>query len=270
MICRVRSLITHMNSKYFSDYLLVLADIHMRIGSLFKSTDPSAYLQTAARAIERDFASARACLLLGDVSDSGSDASYRQVRSYLQELNMPLLATVGNHDNRALMREHFPDSYDANGFAQSSHSLSLGWRLLVLDSKHNGQARGELCEQRLAWLQRQLDVASESNLIIALHHPPGPLAVPALDHIALANGDSLYQALAAHRERIKLILCAHFHLAISANWHGFTVHTIPALSHDHWQGPRSRPVFGVVAFNSEGQVAAHSINAESRNSLGKL
>ena len=249
-----------MNSKYFSDYLLVLADIHMRVGSLFKSTDPSTYLQTAARAIERDFASARACLLIGDVSDSGSDDSYRQVRSCLQELNMPMFATVGNHDNRKLMREHFADSYDDSGFAQSSRSLSPDWRLLVLDSKHNGQARGELCEQRLAWLQWQLNTASESNLIIALHHPPGPLAVPTLDHIALANSDSLYQTISAHRQRIKLILCAHFHLAISASWHGFTVHTIPALSHDHWQGPRSRPVLGLVAFNSEGQAVAHSIN----------
>ena len=248
-----------MTSPRFSDYFVVISDIHMRDSSMYKNANSSDYLHRVLLSINKYFIKARACLLLGDIADSGSDSSYQSVRDQLQSLTMPIYATVGNHDNRAIMQSHFAASYNSDGFAQSAHSLAADWRLLVLDSKLKGQAQGEICPTRLAWLQAQLQTCSERNIIIAMHHPPGPLAVPALDHIALGDGKALLEVLKPHKDRIRMLLCSHFHLSISANWHGFSVCVVPALSHDHWQGTRSNPAFALVAFNIGSNVAAHSI-----------
>ena len=243
----------------FSDYFVVISDIHMRDSSLYKNANPRDYLHRALLGINHYFEQARACLLLGDIADSGSNPSYQGVYEQLQSVPMPIYATVGNHDNRAIMQHHFPASYNDDGFAQNANRLAMDWRLIVLDSKLEGQAYGEICFTRLAWLRTQLQNCSEHNIIIAMHHPPGPLGVPALDDIALGNGESLYEVLEPHRDRIRMLLCSHFHLSISASWRGFPVHAVPALSHDHWKGTRSNPAFGLIAFNARGNVAAHSI-----------
>ena len=248
-----------MSSEHLSDYFVVIADIHMRDSSLYKNANPRDYLHRALSSVNHYFERARACLLLGDIADSGSNLSYQSVYEQLQSIPMPIYATVGNHDNREVMRSYFTSSYNSDGFAQNASRIAMDWRLIVLDSKLEGREHGEICFTRLAWLRTQLQNCSEHNIIIAMHHPPGPLGVPALDDIALGNGYSLYQVLEPHRDRIRMLLCSHFHLSISASWYGFPVSALPALSHDHWQGTRSSPAFGLVAFNSNGNVAAHSI-----------
>ena len=249
-----------MTTTDFQDYFVVLSDIHMRDSSLYKQTDPRDYLHRVLRAITHHFGHARVCLLLGDLTDTGSNASYRYIRDQMQSIPMPVIATVGNHDNREIMQQYFSSSYNSDGFAQNSYKLGANQRLLVLDTKREGEASGELCYQRLHWLQNQLSSATEEHLIIAMHHPPAPLAVPAQDKIALINGDTLYRVLSAERQRIKMIICSHFHLSISASWHGLPVCALPALSYDHWSKARATSAFGLIAFNSSGQVVAHPVN----------
>ena len=248
-----------MSSDSFSDYFVVISDIHMRDSSLYKNANPRDYLHRALLGINHYFEQARACLLLGDIADSGSDPSYKSVYEQLQSIPMPIYATVGNHDNRPIMQSHFSGSYTSDGFAQNSNRLSMDWRLIVLDSKLDGREYGEICFTRLAWLANQLQTCPERNIIIAMHHPPGPLGVPALDGIALGNGSSLHRVLEPHKNRIRMLLCSHFHLPISASWYGFPVAAVPALTHDHWTGTRSNPAFGLVTFNARGNVATHSI-----------
>ena len=244
----------------FSDYFVVISDIHMRDDSTYKKANSQDYLQRAWLGINQRCPQARACLLLGDITDSGSKQSYQSVHDQLQSTPMPIYATVGNHDNRAIMQSYFTASYNSDGFAQSANKLATEWRLIILDTKLDGRANGKICAARLAWLQTQLQTGSERNIIIAMHHPPGPLGVPALDGIALANGRALYEVLEPHQDRIRMLLCAHFHLSISASWYGLPLSVVPALSHDHWQGTRTNAIFCLVAFNAGGNVAVHSIS----------
>ena len=232
----------------------------MRDSGLYKNANTRSYLQTAVHAIRQNFSQARVCLLLGDLADGGSNTSYDFIREQMQGLNMPAFATTGNHDNRANMRSYFPSSYDSDGFAQSMHKLAPEWRLFVLDSKREGNMSGELCQKRLTWLKRQLDRCSEANLIIALHHPPTPMAVPTMDHYALGYSEGLYSILYPERERVRMIICAHFHLTISASWHGIPIAMVPALSHNHWTGTRRQPSFSLIALSPNGQVAVHGIH----------
>ena len=248
-----------MSSDSFSDYFVVLSDIHMRDSSLYKNANPCDYLHRALLSVNHYFEQARACLLLGDIADSGSDPSYKIVYEQLQSIPMPIYATVGNHDNRTIMQSHFAASFNDDGYAQNTNSLAMGWRLIVLDSKLDGREYGEICFTRLAWLGKQLQTCSERNIIIAMHHPPGPLGVPAMDNIALSNGELLHKVLEPHQNRIRMLLCSHFHLSISASWRGIPVSAVPALSHDHWTGTRSNPALGLITFNAIGNVAAHSI-----------
>ena len=232
----------------------------MRDSGLYKNANTSAYLQKVVLAIQQSYSQARACLLLGDITDSGSNIAYEFIQKQMQSLSMPVLATAGNHDNRDNMRSYFPSSYDDDGFAQSIYKLSPDWRLIVLDSKREGNIVGELCQTRLAWLKAQLKRFPEPNVLIALHHPPAPMAVPTMDDYALSHGDRLYRVLQPESGRVRMVICAHFHLTVSSSWHGIPVALTPALSHDHWRGTRRQPAFTVVALSPAGQAVVHTIN----------
>ena len=223
------------------DYFVVVSDIHYRLRGNFKGCDTQAAWRQALELLRGKFARARCCLLLGDLSDNGSEASYLELLQAADPLPMPLLLTVGNHDDRDQLRALRPEAFTAAGYAQSSTAIAPGWRLLVLDSKMLGQAKGELCAERLGWLNEQLTHCAEPNLVIALHHPITGLGVPGLDSIALANGDELYQLLAPQRDRVKLLLNGHFHLSISANWRGLHLASLAALGHDYF----ARQPFGI-------------------------
>ena len=167
----------------------------MRDDGLYKNANTGAYLQKVVHAIQQRYSQARACLLLGDITDSGSNTAYEFVQKQMQSLSMPVLATAGNHDNRDNMRSYFPSSCD--DFAQSIYKLSPDWRLIVLDSKREGNIVGELCQTRLTWLKSQLKLCPEPNVLVALHHPPAPMAVPTMDDYALSHGDRLYEGTTA-------------------------------------------------------------------------
>ena len=97
------------------------------------------------------------------------------MRALLAPLPMPVHVLPGNHDDRAAMRAAFP----LEGDGEYRYVTDIGGvRLVVCDSMVPGRPEGRL---DVAWLEAQLDAP---QVVLAMHHPPFGVGVPALDEIA--------------------------------------------------------------------------------------
>jgi hypothetical protein len=70
------------------------------------------------------------------------------------------------------LRRHFGVPGDGGDPVQ--YAVDLGpLRLVVLDTKRNGEERGQLDTDRLGWLEATLAAAPEAPTLLALHHAVG-------------------------------------------------------------------------------------------------
>jgi len=109
------------------------------------------------------------------------------LRTYLDRLPIPIYPVPGNHDGRDALHAAFPDHpyLPETGF--------LHWvvekypvRLIGLDPLVPGESRGELCADRLAWLEATLS-ASNRPTLIAMHHPSFETGIGHVDRIGLTG-----------------------------------------------------------------------------------
>ncbi|WP_367118448.1 metallophosphoesterase [Mesorhizobium sp.] len=92
------------------------------------------------------------CIFTGDLTDDGEADSYADLKAALSRLAVPYRLLPGNHDRRANLIAAFPENgTDGNGFVQSVFDTPEG-RLIFLDSLAEGRVTGELCDDRLGWL----------------------------------------------------------------------------------------------------------------------
>ena len=141
---------------------------------------------------------------------------YQQLKTVLDAAPMPVHVTLGNHDNRENFLETFSDTpTDPNGFIQSAHIVG-DHKLIILDSNdptttpYHG---GNLCTDRLNWLERELEGQPEGSCIVMLHHPPFETGFPGMDGIGLLNRDALNQIIASH-PAIAMTISGHVHRTI--------------------------------------------------------
>jgi Icc protein len=160
-------------------------------------------------------------LISGDLCQDESWGGYVRLRELLEELPLPVALLAGNHDHPQLLRAAL-----GRRAAIAPRLMSLGrWRLLLLDSHRCGFTAGWLGEPQLAWVRRQLaSISSETTarpLLVAVHHPPGPIGDVGMDRIRLSDGDEL-MGLLEQAAALRGLVFGHVH--------------------QHWQGHlRGRP-----------------------------
>ena len=210
--------------------ILQITDTHVgAAGHVGYGVDPRARLEACVADINAHHADAALCLVTGDLVNEGAEAEYANLAPVLNALRVPFRVLPGNHDARAMMRRHFPDTpVDGNGFFQSVVPVP-GGRLLLLDTLREDKASGELCARRLAWLAREL-AAAEDTVYIAMHHPPLAVGVEFMDRIGLVDAQNFWDTLAPHRERVRLILFGHVHRPVSGVAHGIAFAGCPSTA----------------------------------------
>jgi 3',5'-cyclic AMP phosphodiesterase CpdA len=177
-----------------------------------------------------------AVLVSGDLADTAAPEEYRIVRDALARLPMPVHVLGGNHDDRDTIREFFPVA-DADGAetgaaadadragAEYRYRTDIGGvRLVVCDSTVPGRPQGRL---DLDWLAAQLEAP---RVVVAMHHPPFPIGMPALDEIALAAEDTAaLAALLGRSPQVLRVICGHTHRAAFGTLGGCGVFTCPGV-----------------------------------------
>lgn len=198
-------------------------------GERIYGLDPEARLRSAIADINKTQGDAAFVLVTGDLTHRGKPAAYALLRRALGELVIPCHLLLGNHDDRGAFRDAFPEvATDEHGFVQSVVETPAG-PLLLLDTNQPGTASGWFCERRLAWLDRTLGAAKGQRAMLAMHHPPFDVVLPALDAIGLVQKAELGAVLARHA--VRHIFFGHVHRPIHGTWRNIPFSTLRALNH---------------------------------------
>jgi Icc protein len=221
-----------------STFLVQLTDLHIREpGRLaYGRIDTAPYLERAIQSVLRLPQRPEAVVITGDLSDFGRAAEYEHLARLLEPLTMPIYLMPGNHDDRDQLRRSFPGhAYLAQGVGTAGfvqYSVRVGaLRLLTLDTCVPGESHGTLCEERLAWLEQQLDACRGEPVVIAMHHPPFQTLIGHMDEIGLLQGAEALEALVAQHRNVERVICGHLHRAIDVRFGGTIASTSPAPAH---------------------------------------
>jgi len=210
-----------------------ITDTHIKLpGRLaYRRVDTAGMLARCVAAVTQLDPQPDLIVVTGDLVDLGRPEEYVHLQALLAPLTAPLVVIPGNHDDRDAMRIAFAaDGYlPAAGFLQfaiEEHPL----RIIGLDTLIPGQGGGELCGERLAWLDATLAARPEAPTLLLMHHPPFETGIGHMDAIGLA-GRTAFAAIVARHPQVELILCGHLHRSIHARVGGRSVLTCPSPAH---------------------------------------
>jgi 3',5'-cyclic AMP phosphodiesterase CpdA len=173
-------------------------------------------------------------LATGDLSHNTGRGDYARLRAALAPLTMPLYVIPGNHDNPTNLLAAFagdgylPPEGKFLHYVVEDHPL----RLIALDTTLPGEEAGELCEERLAWLEARLEEAPDRPTLVFMHHPPFETGIPFFDRIGCRGGAAMGTIVARHPQ-VETVLCGHVHRAIALRWHGTVVQVTPSTGYQY-------------------------------------
>lgn len=193
-----------------------ITDFHIKArGKLaYRVVDTAACLASAVATLTALDPAPDLVVATGDLTDFGRPAEYELLRELLAPLKRPVYLIPGNHDEREALRDAFRGEgyFPAAGFLHYTVE-DFPVRLVALDTVIPGASGGELCAERLDWLERTLAAAPERPTSIIMHHPPFQTGIAHMDAIGLVGSDRFAAILARHPQ-VERVLCGHLHRSI--------------------------------------------------------
>ena len=240
----------------FTHKIVWLTDLHITESGYVENTACAARLAQAIDQINRWHGDAECCVITGDLTDTGAPGEYRALANGLAGLSIPALPMIGNHDNRQELRSHLPPPGAAMpDYHQFRHDIGH-LTLLCLDTQSPGEDAGVLDEARLDWIADQLSATHGRQVLVFMHHPPGPLGLSLLDDMPLRDSEPLVRLL-SDAPHVGHVFCGHVHRPVSGTVGGVPFTTLRALAHQTrpphhlktWSDfviPDERPQYGVI------------------------
>lgn len=147
-------------------------------------------------------------LITGDLTQHGRPEQYLLLRELLRHCG-PYVLVPGNHDDSHLVHHFFPEiSPPPYGMLR----VELGClRLLLADSCVPRQDYGELQTELLQKMSAEIHLADRPTLL-AIHHPPVPAQVPAMEGMGLRSCQ-VFQDWLTKQGSIVAVLAGHYHQA---------------------------------------------------------
>jgi 3',5'-cyclic AMP phosphodiesterase CpdA len=209
-----------------------ISDLHIKApGALaYGKVDTAAALRACVAELNRLQPRPAMVVISGDLADTPSVAEYDHLRRLLAPLTLPYVVIPGNHDDRAMMRQAFPEQAFAAGAALNQLVRVGPLDLLLLDSSVPGQPHGELDGATLDWFASELAAALDRPALAFLHHPPFVAGIWHMDRQNLRNADALAAVVRAH-PRLQLVAAGHVHRATFTRFAGTAATICPAPNH---------------------------------------
>jgi len=163
-----------------------------------------------------------AIVVTGDLSQDGSEQSYRHLHNALEPLDSPVFWLAGNHDDPRNL-DKVGNEYDhLHRVIRSEH-----WQIIMLNSRVEGAVFGQLGGSELEFLDQTLAEAPELHSLICLHHHPIPMNSRWMDNIGLKNRNEFMDILSRH-ENAKAVLWGHVHQSCDGYVNGVRLMSTPS------------------------------------------
>lgn len=167
-------------------------------------------------------------VVTGDHTHDELPETYAAVRELLAPYLDRLHQVPGNHDDRARMRERFPDRIDGTGSERITFSFEAdGWLCLGLDTQVPGEVEGRLGDEQIEWVRSLVGERQPRGAVLFMHHQPVELGIAWLDRIGVEDSALLHELLIAE-PRIRLVCCGHVHHESSHRVGAADVVTVPS------------------------------------------
>lgn len=155
--------------------------------------------------VQEEAACPHAILVTGDLSQDGSEASYRHLHQELAQFRAPSFWLPGNHDIQEHMSAIIKDSHSSHRLIRTPH-----WQMVLLDSSIRGKVHGHLSNSELDFAISCLQDRPDLNTLVTFHHHPLPMGSRWIDTIGVRNGQQVIDQLTTF-SNLKCIVWGHVH-----------------------------------------------------------
>ncbi|HEX4974715.1 MAG TPA: 3',5'-cyclic-AMP phosphodiesterase [Pseudomonadales bacterium] len=167
-------------------------------------------LQAVIALIKKEQPDLDLILATGDLSQDGSETSYRRFDALISTLKASSYWLQGNHDNAAGMLQVLAGTERFNPCVIAAGSQ---WRIILLNSSVKDEIGGHLEKSSLEFLQKALEQLHDKHVLIALHHPLIDIGSAWLDEQKIDNAEQFFNLIKPFKQ-IKAVLCGHIHQAM--------------------------------------------------------
>ncbi|MFD7009726.1 MULTISPECIES: phosphodiesterase [Rhodococcus] len=207
-------------------YILHVSDTHfVTDGALLHDcVDSDANLSRLFERLEKTGQRPEAIVFTGDLADRGEPEAYVRLRRIVepaaQRLGAKVIWVMGNHDARPAFRSGLLDTEPTQDSIDAVVDVN-GLRIIVLDSTVPGFHHGLISDEQLTWLTDVLAEPAPHGTLLALHHPPVPGLLDAIESVELKEQHRLETVLAG--TDVRGILAGHLHYSTTCTFAGIPV-----------------------------------------------
>ena len=207
-------------------YILHLSDTHFVTDGdlLHDCVDSDANLSRLFERLEKTGQRPEAIVFTGDLADMGEPEAYVRLRRIVEpaadRLGAKVIWVMGNHDARPAFRSGLLGSEPTQDSVDTVVDVN-GLRIIVLDSTVPGFHHGLISDEQLAWLTEVLAEPAPHGTLLALHHPPVPSLLEAIEQVELQDQHRLETVLAG--TDVRGILAGHLHYSTTCTFAGIPV-----------------------------------------------
>ncbi|MEM7462280.1 MAG: phosphodiesterase [Pseudomonadota bacterium] len=249
--------------------LIHISDIHINETAILDH-DPVENFKLCMTHVENHHGDADMVVITGDLTHHGNLSSYQRLRELISGWRIEPLLMIGNHDDRDVFLEHFPEqATDRNGFVQYVIDREEG-RFIFLDTVEPGTHAGSFCKLRQSWLEENLQEAEKLGVPVYLfmHHQPIDVGVKNSDIIGLMEGEGFRQILMRYNRTVRHLFFGHCHYVLSGSVCGIPMSAprstnhpcVPDFSDSDSLGVAPSPATYNVCLIGDESVIVHSID----------
>lgn len=153
-------------------------------------------------------------LATGDLVNDGTAEEYAHLAAILADLEIPLHAVPGNHDDRRGLRSALGDPAPGGpdqriDFVVEDYPV----RLVGLDTTVPGDHGGAIDPDQMTWLEDQLAAEPDRPTLLFQHHPPFLTGIAWMDEVGLRHADREIAVIERH-PNVVAVICGHVHRPI--------------------------------------------------------
>ncbi|MFN7427006.1 MAG: phosphodiesterase [bacterium] len=211
-----------------------ISDLHIKAGRklAYQRVDTAAALERCVDALRALDPQPDVIVVTGDLVDFGRPDEYALLAELLAPLRQPVYLIPGNHDEREALRAAFPAHDYLRQWAPFVQYAIEDWplRIVALDTVIPMASGGELCAQRLDWLDRTLAQSPDKPTVVIMHHPPFVTGIGFMDGVGFADPAPLAAVIRRHPQ-VERLMCGHLHRPIVQRFAGSVATTCPSPAH---------------------------------------